>query len=157
MKRLLLIFICLNLFSCVERILYLPFPTDFILQFDIVIDENQEFSVDDVVNSSEIAVKIVEQLDEEQIEQITEIDLEAMSYELIFTDDIHSLASANFELFYPGFQPVNIFSVQDSILGNIINEEKAIVLSSEAVNILNQAFDDVLNNVNSDIRVLANG
>ncbi|MGH1365552.1 MAG: hypothetical protein ACRBF0_18465 [Calditrichia bacterium] len=145
MRLSILLFICLFSSSCVEKIVYLPFPTSFAVVLNINVQNNNTFDVTETVNGLDIAEEIRNQLQGEfGFEEIRETKIEGMSFAILDTDNAHSAANASFGLSYDGSAEEVLFSVDGLLLGDSIGERKEISLNSNGVDLLNLALEDIV-------------
>lgn len=150
MRYTILIAIALFLSSCVEKIVYLPFPTTFQVILNVNVLPNNSFDVTESVTGLEIANEIRNQLQGEfGFEEIDETQIEGLAFSILETDDIHSAANATFALSYAGSQEEVLFDVNGLLLGNNLGERQEIDLNANGVDLLNQALEDIIDGDNN--------
>jgi len=157
MRYTILVTIALLLSSCVEKIVYLPFPTTFQVILNISVQNNNAFFVEESVSGLEIASEIRNQLQGEfGFDEINDTQIEGLAFTILETDDIHSAINASFSLSYAGSPQETLFDLQELILGNRIGERQEADLNANGVSLLNQALMDIIDGNNNSL-VIVNG
>lgn len=136
-----------------------PIPFTYVFDFDMAADGSTSFNDSASVSAQEISSALQDQLDGElSLESISESYVEGLSYTLLDVDQTHAIVNSDFTLFYGGNTPVSLLSLEDVIIGEILNEPQPVAMPPEGVDLLQTAIDNILSgNASGELLVTGQG
>ncbi|HQU71551.1 MAG TPA: hypothetical protein PKV71_01760 [Calditrichia bacterium] len=143
------VLVLISLFSACtteERIIFFPVPTGFEAIFNINSSNSTQFDEMVVLDGDSLAARFAEQLADGDfsLDDIEDLDIESITYTLIATTDPASVVNAALEISYGGSARVPVYSIQNTVTGDVLDIEQQPTLSAPAINLLTQALKDML-------------